>query len=125
MVAARPATPGSTQAGPTERLVPSRSLPVLSDIPAGLDGIQNKLTLPAPRQRDPGSLTDEERETLGVELLPTSVPEALGELEQDEVLKNALGDEYYKVYSAMRRFGHEERGDYDLEKERILLLTRY
>jgi hypothetical protein len=25
----------------------------------------------------------------------------------------------------MRRFEHEERGDYDLEKERILLLTRY
>jgi len=94
-------------------------------ITAGLDGIQNKLTLPAPLQRDPGSLTDEERETLGVELLPTSVPEALGKLEQDEVLKNALGDEYYKVYTAMRRFEHEERGDYDLEKERILLLTRY
>ncbi len=94
-------------------------------ISAGLDGVSNNLTLPAPLQRDPGSLTDQEREALGVELLPTSVADALQKLEQDEVLKNALGEEYYRVYTAMRRFEFEERGDYDLEKERILLLTRY
>jgi glutamine synthetase len=94
-------------------------------IAAGLDGISNKFTLPEPLQRDPGNLTDEERKSLGVELLPLSVPEALEKLEQDEVLKNALGVEYYRVYSAMRRFEHKERGDYDLEKERDLLLTRY
>ncbi len=94
-------------------------------ISAGLDGIANKLALPEPLQRDPGNLSDEERKALGVELLPVSVLEALEKLDRDEVLKSALGGEYYRVYSAMRRFEHKERGDYDLEKERSLLLTRY
>ena len=94
-------------------------------ISAGLDGIQNKLSLPEPLQRDPGNLSDEERKALGVELLPISVVEALEKLDRDEALKSALGGEYYRVYSAMRRFEHKERGDYNLEKERSLLLTRY
>ncbi|MGW8182198.1 MAG: glutamine synthetase, partial [bacterium] len=94
-------------------------------ISAGLDGLANKLHLPDPIQCDPGSLSDMERESLGVQLLPVSVPEALEKLERDQVLKEALGGEYYRVYTAMRRFEHKERGDYDLEKERSLLLTRY
>jgi len=94
-------------------------------ISAGLDGIANKLKLPEPLQRDPSNLTDQERDALEIELLPTSVDEALQKLEQDEVLKNALGEEYCRVYIAMRRFEQEERGDYDLEKEWSLLLTLY
>jgi glutamine synthetase len=94
-------------------------------IAAGLDGIANKFTLPEPLQRDPGNLSDKELKSLGVQLLPLSVPDALEQLKQDQVLKDALGEEYYRVYTAMRRFEHEKRGDYDLEKERSLLLTRY
>ncbi len=94
-------------------------------IAAGLDGISKKLTLPEPLQRDPGNLTDKEREKLGVRLLPVSLEDALSELEKDSVLKDALGGEFYRIYTAMRRFEAEERGDYDLEKEAGLILTLY
>lgn len=94
-------------------------------ISAGLDGIEKKMKLGEPLQRDPGNLTDEERAEQGIELLPTDLEKALDALGKDEVLKSALGERYYEVYDAVKRFEHEERGDYDLEKERSLLLSRY
>ncbi len=83
------------------------------------------MKLGEPLQRDPGNLTNEERKELGVELLPTDLEKALAALRKDDVLRAALGEHYYKVYDAVKRFEHEERGDYDLEKERSMLLTRY
>ncbi len=94
-------------------------------ITAGLDGLLNKLSLPDPLQRDPGNLTDEERDNLGVKLLPVSLDDAIQELDQDQVLKDAMGEELCKVYVAMRKFEAEERGDYDLEKEVGKILTIY
>ena len=94
-------------------------------IAAGLDGVSNNMKLGEPLQRDPGNLSEEERKELGVELLPTDLEKALAALRKDEVLKSAFGKRYYEVYDAVKRFEHEERGDYDLEKERSMLLTRY
>lgn len=94
-------------------------------VSAGLDGIKSNHTLSEPLQVDPGSLSDEERTELGVELLPTSVPEALAKLDEDTVLKEAFGEEYYKVYTAVRRFEQEELGGLSLEEERKILLTLY
>ncbi len=94
-------------------------------ITAGLDGISNNLSLTDPLQRDPGNLTDAERNKLGVELLPVSLEDAIQKLDQDQVIKDALGEEFYKVYRAMRKFESEERGDYDLEKEVARILAIY
>jgi len=60
-------------------------------IAAGLDGVENKI--------DPGDsvtfniyhLTDEERRSKGIDNLPASLYEALGALQADEVICNALG----------------------------------
>ena len=94
-------------------------------IAAGWDGIQRSLKLGEPVQADPANLTEAERKRLGVDLLPTNLEEALEKLDQDNVLKEAMGKEYYRVYTAVRRFEQKELKDLDLEKERKLLLNRY
>ncbi len=59
---------------------------------AGLDGIKNKLPLPAPTDRNIYIMTDEEREQEGIPSLPSSLKDALDELVQDEVICDALGE---------------------------------
>lgn len=98
---------------------------VFGVIAAGWDGIQRNLKLSEPIQVDPANLTEAERKSLGVDLLPTNLEEALEKLDQDNVLKEAMGKEYYRVYTAVRRFEQKELKNLDLEKERKLLLNRY
>lgn len=59
---------------------------------AGLDGIERKIPLPPPTDRNIYVMTDEEREELGIPSLPTDLKEALGELLRDEVICEALGE---------------------------------
>ena len=70
---------------------------------AGLDGIQNKINPGEPQEIDPGNYSDEERERLGIHRLPTSLDEALDELERDKVLKEALGSLLAKSYITVKR----------------------
>ncbi len=72
-------------------------------IAAGLDGIKNKLDLGEPQEIDPGNYSDEEREKRGIRRLPTTLDEALGELERDTVLKEALGPLLATSYIAVKR----------------------
>ena len=72
-------------------------------IAAGLDGIQNGIDPGAPQEIDPGNYSDEERERRGIRRLPTSLDEALDELERDEVLKQALGSLLANSYIAVKR----------------------
>jgi glutamine synthetase len=59
---------------------------------AGLDGIKNRMRLPAPVNRNIYVMTEEERIEEGIQMLPTSLREALDELLRDEVICEALGD---------------------------------
>jgi len=59
---------------------------------AGLDGIKNRMKLPAPVNRNIYVMTEEERIEEGIQMLPTSLREALDELLRDEVICEALGD---------------------------------
>lgn len=72
-------------------------------IAAGLDGIANKVDPGEPQEIDPGNYSDEERERKGIRRLPTSLDEALDELERDEVLKGALGPLLATSYIAVKR----------------------
>lgn len=72
-------------------------------IAAGLDGIQNRIDPGEPQEIDPGNYSDEERERRGIRRLPTSLDEALDELERDEVLKQALGSLLANSYMAVKR----------------------
>ncbi len=70
---------------------------------AGLDGIENHIDPGDPQEIDPGNYSEEEREQRGIRRLPTSLDEALDELEHDEVLKQALGPLLSTSYIAVKR----------------------
>ncbi|MGM0901937.1 type I glutamate--ammonia ligase [Mesobacillus maritimus] len=59
---------------------------------AGLDGIKNKLTPPAPVDRNIYVMDKEEREEAGISDLPANLSMALQELQSNEVISAALGE---------------------------------
>ena len=59
---------------------------------AGLEGIEQGYDSVAPAVRDVGTLTEEEREHLGIRSLPGSLHEAIEAASGSEVLRRALGD---------------------------------
>ena len=70
-------------------VIPTCSLPVL--IAAGLAGIKNKILPPAPTDVNIYHLSEEERKSRGIEMLPGSLIEANDELLKDKVICDALG----------------------------------
>ena len=94
-------------------------------IAAGLDGIQQQLTLPAPVTIDPGRLSETERQEHSINRLPTSLEEALNHLKNDPVLLNALGSDLAKAYLAVRQTECEALSKLELSEEVNLLLERY
>ncbi len=59
---------------------------------AGLDGIANKLTPPAPIDRNIYVMSEEERIDAGIPSLPINLQEALSEMLRDDVICETLGD---------------------------------
>lgn len=59
---------------------------------AGLDGIQNKLPLPAPTDRNIYIMTEEERLDANIPSLPGDLKEALDEMLRSDIVCEALGD---------------------------------
>jgi glutamine synthetase len=72
-------------------------------IHAGLDGVRRKLDPGEPVNVDPATLSETERRSRGIARLPTSLGEALDELERDEVLMEALGPLRRSAYLAVKR----------------------
>ena len=70
---------------------------------AGLDGIEHHLEPGDPQEIDPGNYSEEERVQRGIRRLPTSLDEALDELERDAVLTDALGPLLATSYLAVKR----------------------
>ncbi len=93
---------------------------------AALDGVDKKMTPPAPLNNvNLYHLNAEERAQMGVGELPGSLAEALSELSKDEVLKAALGA---VTYEAFHRAKMEEWDQFrihvtDYEVERYLELA--
>jgi len=65
---------------------------------AGLDGIKNNLEPPEPVEENIYSLDDESRVQRNIDVLPTSLSEALEALKKDEVLQETLGSHLYERY---------------------------
>ena len=70
---------------------------------AGLDGINNQIDPGEPSEIDPANFSDEERERRGIRRFPTSLDEALDELERDQVLIEALGPDLSRAYLSVKR----------------------
>ena len=84
-----------------DRTVDSSCNPYLAAaaiIAAGLDGIENKLD---PGRRNDTNMyewTNKELKDAGIELLPTSLKEAMAELAKDNVIIEAIGREFCNYY---------------------------
>jgi glutamine synthetase len=70
---------------------------------AGMDGIDRGLDPGEPTMVDPATLSDEERQSEGILPLPASPDEALDALENDEVIKEALGEPLVRTHVAVAR----------------------
>ncbi|GAG39030.1 unnamed protein product, partial [marine sediment metagenome] len=65
---------------------------------AGLDGIKNNLTPPEPVEEDIYSLDGESLVQKNIDVLPTSLQEALDALKKDKVLQEVLGEHLFERY---------------------------
>jgi glutamine synthetase len=72
-------------------------------IAAGLAGIEQDLRLPSEVTQDPAEYSQEELDRLGIRRLPQSVEEAVGNLEESKVLREAMGDVLFNAFVAVRR----------------------
>lgn len=94
-------------------------------ITAGLDGLEKKMKLGNPVNKDPADLTQEERERKGVVSLPANLGQSLEQLNKDSVLLNALGPDLSRSFLAVRTAEWNAMKDLSLEKEVEMLLERY
>ena len=62
---------------------------------AGLDGIENKIEAPAPVESNIYIMTQEERKEAGIRDLPSTLHNAVKALQDDEVVKAALGNHIF------------------------------
>lgn len=65
---------------------------------AGLEGIKNKYPLSEPVEIDVFHLSDEERESMNIEVLPGSLIEAIQVAEKSEFLKETLGEHTFNKF---------------------------
>src|SRR4051795_4904997 len=92
---------------------------------AGLDGIEKGLDAGNPTtELNLHELTDDERNDLGVEMLPATLLDAARELEQDDVLRDALGhtgredyiDYFARIKKAEFKQAHEQITQWELDR---------
>ncbi|MBK5266775.1 MAG: type I glutamate--ammonia ligase [Acidimicrobiia bacterium] len=70
---------------------------------AGLDGIRNGLTLPDELGTNVFEMSANERRQLGIRRLPETLSHALDELEQSELMNQALGDHVFDWFLRNKR----------------------
>lgn len=92
---------------------------------AGLVGIREKQHQPQLVNHDPGLLSDDERERLGVLRLPGSVDTALSAMLADDTVKNWFSDDLLNSYLAMRRAEVATFGDRTPEEICNLFSSRF
>ena len=73
-----------------------------SVIACGLDGVRKKMEPPAPIDRDPATIDEADREKQGIVALPSSLHQALVELETDVYLLDQLGRDLASCYVTVK-----------------------
>ncbi|MFW9833051.1 MAG: glutamine synthetase family protein [Candidatus Thorarchaeota archaeon] len=72
-------------------------------IAAGMDGVNRKLKPPDPRSEDIFHLSKEERNRLGIRMLPATLEDALDSLEADSVICEAVGKDILENFVKLKR----------------------
>ncbi|CAB1129803.1 glutamine synthetase [Candidatus Hydrogenisulfobacillus filiaventi] len=91
---------------------------------AGLDGIRHRLDAPPPVTRNLYRMSEAERQEMGIEYLPTSLEEALNELTEDDVVREALGEYIFHRFVEAKRIEWDvyRMQVHDWEREQYLSL---
>ncbi len=87
---------------------------------AGLKGIEKKYKLPDPIEENIFHMSEKEKERLKIETLPSSLENAINELEKSELAREALGDHVFEKLIANKRIEWDQYrihvGQYEREK---------
>lgn len=75
---------------------------------AGLDGIKKGMVPPPPTDKNIYSMSQEERDSKGIRTLPGSLEEAIAALEEDDVIKEALGSHIYERLTTAQKYECEQ-----------------
>ena len=75
---------------------------------AGLDGIEKQMTLGEPTSDDVWELTDEERQSMGIEPLPDSLDTALKIMAKSDFVADVLGEHAFRYFLRNKRKEWEE-----------------
>jgi glutamine synthetase len=94
-------------------------------VAAGLDGMQRGLDPGEPLQTNPHDMDEAERQARGIRRYPTNLAEALAELEQDQVLLDALGAERAYEFIGVRRAEWDDLGHASTERQIATHFRRY
>jgi glutamine synthetase len=94
-------------------------------VAAGMDGVERRLDPGEPLQTNPHDLDEAEREARGIRRYPTSLIEALGELEQDQVLLDALGESRAHEFMGVRRAEWADLGRASITQQIAAHFRRY
>jgi len=123
-----PSSSANNRAGSTRieyKAIDNTANPYLATIgllAAGMDGIDRELDPGQPIQTDPHTLSEDERRKRGVDRYPETLSEALDALRDDDVLREALGDELLDSYITIKRAEVDEYdssvSDWELENLR-------
>jgi glutamine synthetase len=70
---------------------------------AGLEGIEKNYELPEPVEKDIFQLTSEEKMELGIESLPSNLFQAIGKVEESEIVHRALGDHIFNNFITSKK----------------------
>lgn len=73
-------------------------LAIAAALAAGIDGIKNKIKPPAETTANIYHMNAAERAAEGIRSLPASLIEAVGELQENEVIKNMLGEHVFNKF---------------------------
>ena len=75
---------------------------------AGLDGVEQGMELPPGAEDDVWSLTDRERQAMGIAPLPRSLDEALDVMEHSDLVADTLGEHVFDYVLKNKRAEYEE-----------------
>jgi glutamine synthetase len=92
---------------------------------AGLDGVQRGLDPGEPVAMNPHDLDEAERQARGIRRYPSTLAEAVDNLQQDQVLLDALGPARAHEFMAIRRAEWDDLGSGPVEREIAAHFRRY
>ena len=89
---------------------------------AGMKGIEEDYSLPPGAEDDVWGLTDRERRAMGIEPLPKNLDDAIGLMENSELVAETLGEQVFDFFLRNKRaeFDDYRRQVTRFEKERML-----